>query len=107
MKRRNKYNATKTTVDGITFDSKKESQRYSELKLLEMAGKISRLKMQPRLPIKINGKKICEYRADFYYVEDGVNVIEDVKSEHTRTLPVYRLKKKLVEAVYGITIRET
>ena len=41
-----KYKNKKTVYDGITFDSKKEAQRYSELKLLEKVGKIKNLKRQ-------------------------------------------------------------
>jgi len=51
--------------------------------------------------------KICRYVADFGYIENGAVVIEDVKSKITKGLPVYRLKKKLMKALYGIDIRET
>ncbi len=105
---RNKYNAVKTVVDGITFDSKKEAKRYAELKLLEKAGEISGLLLQPPFKIEINGVKICTYIADFQYVshfkhEDDKFVVEDVKGVKTA---IYRLKKKLVKAVYDIDIVE-
>lgn len=105
--KRSKYKAVKTVVDDITFDSKKEAKRYGELKMMEKAGLISDLLLQPGFVIFIKGKKICEYRADFEYWEQGQRVIEDVKSETTRKLPVYRLKKKMFEAAYGIKIKET
>jgi len=110
----NKYRAIKTTIDGITFDSKKEANRYAVLKLMEKTGAISHLELQPEYKIEINGRKICTYRADFRYINKsaiGVNgqagamVVEDVKGMKT---PVYRLKKKLVEVCFpGTIITET
>ena len=46
-----KYNNTRPVVDGIKFDSKREAERYKELKLLERAGKISDLILQPRFEL--------------------------------------------------------
>jgi hypothetical protein len=102
----NKYKAIKTEVDGITFDSKKEARRYQDLKLLEKSGAISKLILQPSLRIEVNGVKVCDYRADFSYYDNGTNkrIWEDVKGVKTS---IYRLKKKLVFALYGIEILET
>lgn len=106
----NKYRAIKTTLDGITFDSKKEANRYAILKLREKTGSISHLELQPQFKVEINGRKICTYRADFQYIDKNVKgvdgqfgamVVEDVKGVKT---PVYRLKKKLVEAYFPGTI---
>ena len=100
----NKYGNIKTEVDGIKFDSKAEARRYSELKLLEKAGEISNLELQPRYDIKIGGKYIAHYKADFRYFTAEEAVVEDVKGVKT---PIYRLKKKLVEALYpGVKIVE-
>ena len=99
-----KYNAVKSVVDGIKFDSKKEARRYSQLKLMEKSGAISNLSMQPRFDLIVNGEKCGFYKADFKYIENGKEVIEDVKGVLT---PVYRLKKKLVKAIYNIDIFET
>ena len=52
-RRRGKYNARKVEIDGITFDSLKEANRYSELKLLEKAGLIKDLTLQPRFNLKV------------------------------------------------------
>jgi len=103
----NKYHAKKTTIDNITFDSIRESQRYNELKMLLRANKIAHLELQVPFVVVVNGKRICKYLADFQYVdlETGKVIIEDIKSQPTRT-SVYRLKKKLVEAQYGIQITE-
>ena len=101
-----KYKNVKTTVDGIAFDSQKEARRYADLKLMHRAGAITDLTLQPKFDIVINGQKVCSYIADFSYVENGVTVVEDVKSEMTRKLPTYRLKKNLMKAVHSIEVRE-
>ena len=107
--RRGKYGAIRTTVDGVTFHSKKEATRYLELKMLEKAKKIEFLKLQPKFPVVVGGIKVCTYIGDFSYRDrkTGAIIYEDVKSKVTAKLPMYRLKKKLVKAVYGIDIKET
>ncbi len=102
-RRRGKYNAKRTMVDSIWFASKAESRRYSQLKLMEKAGKIAELTLQPRFPIVVKGKACGLYVADFEYYENEERVIEDCKGFRT---PVYQLKKRIVEALYGITITE-
>ena len=99
-----KYHSRKTIVDGITFDSAAEARRYSELMLMQRAGEITALELQPEFEIIVEDKYIGYYRADFRYLpRSGPRVIEDVKGFRT---PVYHLKKKLVEALYNITITE-
>lgn len=99
MARRSKYAAIPTVVDGIRFASKREARRYAELRLLERGGEIANLELQPFFPCVVNGKSVCTYIADFAYLSrGGVRVVEDVKGVKT---PVYRLKKKLVEALYA------
>ncbi|MDD5059439.1 MAG: DUF1064 domain-containing protein [Sideroxydans sp.] len=100
-----KYGSRRTVVDGIRFDSQAEARRYGELRLLEAAGSIFDLKLQVEYQVHIKGQHICSYLADFVYFdrEKGEWVIEDVKGVRTQ---VYRLKKRLVEAIYGITITE-
>jgi hypothetical protein len=102
-KRKSKYNNQKTEVDGILFDSKKEAQRYGELKILLKAGEIGLLERQVTYQLG----KIARYIADFQYIEvkTGERIVEDVKSEVTRKLPVYRIKKKM-KSMFGITIKE-
>lgn len=100
----NKYKAIKTEVDGVLFDSQREAKRYADLKLLVRAGTIKDLQLQPAFEITINGRHICNYRADFSYSAlDGKITVEDSKGVRT---PLYKLKKKLVEAAYGIRIIE-
>lgn len=104
----NKYRAKKTVVDNIVFHSKKEAEHYKVLKMLMKAkdrkNRVVSIECQPKFPIKIKGKKICTYIADFRVVfADGHMEIQDVKGVR---IPVYRLKKKLTEALFNITIHE-
>lgn len=100
MRRYSKYNAKKTIVDGYPFDSKREAERYCELKLFLKAGEIKDLVLQPRFLLQdefydkneVKHKKI-EYVADFLYIDKaGRNVVEDVKGVLT---DVYKIKKKM------------
>lgn len=107
-----KYRARKTTVDGITFDSRKEADRYLVLKGMEDDGAIEGLRRQVRYELipafDVDGRHyrpVC-YVADFVYVdkETGEEVVEDVKGVRT---DVYRLKSKLFAKRYGMSIKET
>ena len=105
-----KYHAKKTVVDGITFDSKREADRYLVLKGMEEDGSIEDLRRQVRYELipafDVDGRhyRPVFYVADFVYRENGHEVIEDVKGVVT---DVYRLKRKLVAYRYGMNIRET
>lgn len=87
------------------FDSKREHQRFHVLRLMERCGEIRNLERSPRFDLIVNGIKCGFYKADFAYFKNEKRVIEDVKSEPTKT-PVYRLKKRIVEALYGVEIVE-
>lgn len=101
-----KYRNKKTIIDGITFDSKAEAKRYKELKLMEQAGLIKSLALQPKFLLqdnfKYNGKtyRKIEYIADFSYTDVTTNkvIIEDVKGIET---DVFKLKLKLFLKLYG------
>lgn len=105
-----KYHARKTVVDGITFDSRREADRYLVLKGMEKDGSIEDLRRQVRYELipafDVDGKhyRPVYYVADFVYVEDGKEVVEDVKGMRT---DVYKLKSKLFARRYGMSIRET
>ena len=113
----NKYQAHSVRVDGILFDSQREAARYAELKLLAAAGCISSIEIHPGFPLivkelyRLDGPEILHtigmYHADFKYRDHrlGAWVIEDVKSAPTKT-EAYKLRKKFVEAVHGVTIVE-
>lgn len=103
-KPRAKYRNKKVALDGRTFDSKAEGARYVTLKRQQAAGAISGLKCQPAFDLVVNGQKITRYTADFEYRDGGGRrVVEDVKGVRTRD---YVLRKKLMQAVLGITVQE-
>jgi hypothetical protein len=103
-----KYHNTKTVADGIKFDSKLEAERYAQLKILERAGIIRKLELQPSFDLlpsfKKNGKtwRKTVYKADFRYIlcEDDTIIIEDVKGSTAVITDVFRLKQKLFEYKY-------
>ena len=105
----NKYRNKKVQVDMYAFDSIAESRRYKELKLLEKAGEISELTLQPRFLLqeafRKNGKSYrkIEYVADFQYIEKGKTIVEDVKGIQTE---VFKIKHKLFKKMYpGMELR--
>ena len=120
----NKYQAIKTIVNGIEFDSRKEARRYQELLLLQRAGAIHNLKMQVKyilIPAQYetferygkNGQRLkdgqrllekeCSYIADFVYTENGKEVVEDTKGVKTKD---YIIKRKLMLKEHNIRIKE-
>lgn len=110
-----KYKNRKTVYDGMTFDSKKEAKRYAELLLLERGKEIYNLQTQVKfelIPRQTVEGKFAEhpmsYIADFVYhrASDDKIVVEDVKSEATRSLPLYIAKRKLMLFREGIQIQE-
>ena len=113
----NKYQARAIRVDGILFDSQREAARYQELKLLVVAGLITDLEIHPGFPLQVMAlhepgppwtiHTVGMFHADFRYRNlrtDNV-IVEDVKSKPTKT-EAYQLRKKIVEAVHGVTIVE-
>lgn len=104
--RKSKYNNQKTVVNGIQFDSKREANRYCELLLLARAGEITNLQRQVRYTLipKQDGERACDYVADFVYADKaGRTIVEDVKGART---DMYKLKRKLMKWVHGITVEE-
>ena len=125
-----KYGNSKVVVDGITFDSQKEAQRYWELKLLQRAGKITDLQLQREfelIPAQYEtyarygktGKRLqdgkrciekgCTYKADFCYMQDGKLVVEDTKGYRDPASAGYAkfvIKRKLLLWRHGIKIKE-
>ena len=108
----NKYHNKKVIYNGIKFDSKKEMQRYKNLELLESTDYICNLELQKKFLLQegytnAKGKKIrpIYYIADFYYFDllKDKWVVEDTKGVRTE---VYKLKKKLFEYIYNLTIDE-
>lgn len=123
---KNKYHAKKITVNGETFDSQREFQRWCQLRMLEKAGEIEGLQRQVTYTLipeqreqsrdvfrrgvkagQLKPGKVIEktvtYKADFVYFERGREVVEDVKGFKTKD---YVIKRKLMLWKYGIRIRE-
>ena len=121
-----KYNNKKIEVDGMTFDSKKEANRYKELSLLQKAGEISGLRTQVRYVLIPSQREVsdevytrgenkgknkpgkllereCTYVADFVYYKDGKVIVEDTKGFRTKE---YIIKRKLMLYVHHIQIKE-
>lgn len=96
--KQNKYRNKRTQVGLLFFASKKEATRFIDLQLLERAREIKDLECQVKIPLICNNKQIGFYIADFQYfdLKKQVKVVEDVKSEATKTA-IYRLKKKILE----------
>ena len=102
-----KFRNKKVKLDGYTFDSLAEAKHYQHTLLPKYkAGEIRHLQVHPRFKCIIDGVKVCDYIADFSYIDinqiglqgqQGCEVVEDVKGYKT---DVYKLKKKLVEALY-------
>lgn len=123
-RRGNKYHNHKVKRDGESFDSKKEMRRYAELQIMQSAGMISGLQRQKKFVLipaqrepstigKRGGvhkgaviERECAYYADFaYYDKNGNLVVEDVKSEATKT-EQYKIKRKLMLYVHNVRISE-
>ena len=124
--RESKYGAEKTVVDGITFDSRKEANRWCELRMLERAGEIKNLRRQveyvlipeKREPPTVGKRggvkegrviqKAVKYKADFVYEsKDGKTIVEDVKGyKGGGAYAVFAIKKKLMREVFGIDVHE-
>ena len=109
-KTRTKYGAKKTQVGEVTFDSKKEAQRFMELQLLERAGEISNLRRQVKIdlmgqhrPLYTRTGRKMRLTIDYAYVEDGVEVLEDSKGVWTRDFEV----RYAVAIAMGLNLRVT
>lgn len=126
-RRYNKYRAKKVSIDGNSFDSKREAKRYTELKLLLRAGKIKNLERQKEFVLiptqrekseeiykrgahrgEAKKGKIIErgvsYFADFCYNDESGNyIVEDTKGVRTKE---YIIKRKLMYYIHGIRIKE-
>lgn len=106
--RDSKYNATPTRCrQGVMHHSGMESRRCDELHLMQDGKLIAELEAhpQPRLHLVVNDVHVCDYMPDFRYLdaETGEQVVEDVKGHATAE---YKIKARLVRALFGVEIRE-
>lgn len=108
-KRKSIFINKKTKIDDVIFDSKAEANRYIHLKYLQRIGDIEKLVLQPKFRFEVNGKPLkcikkgsrqITYTADFQYEEDGVTVVEDVKSPLTAGQRKFKIIKALFETIY-------
>lgn len=125
----NKFHNHKVTIDNIVFDSKREANRYGELKTLEKSGIIKNLELQKKFELvptqyeevdtgevyargekkglpkmkKVCREKAVDYIADFVYERDGKTIVEDVKGMRTKD---YIIKRKLMLWVHGVEVAE-
>lgn len=105
LKSRSKYGNRRCSMDGFTFDSVKEMNRYADLKYLQLTGAIKDLELQKPFVLQDafrdnRGKwqREIRYIADFYYYDNEKQawIIEDVKSKATKDNAVYKIKKKMM-----------
>ena len=110
----NKFNASLCLAsDGTRLRSRLELRRYEELRLLQRSGQIEGLRTNTRWPLRIAAVELGAYESDFDYIEYGERVIEDCKGyvqdgqgRRPVTYRLFLLKKGLMQALYGITVRE-
>lgn len=110
----NKFGAERTSAGKLTFDSRREAERWQELRILEHSGRICGLRRQVPYTLipsqKIGGKVIerpCKYVADFVYEKDGQTVVEDVKGcKRGAAYAVFAIKRKLMLYIHGIRVTE-
>jgi Protein of unknown function (DUF1064) len=98
-----KWRNVRTTVDEITFASKREANRYAELRIELLAGEIAELELQKTFSLDVNGTHICDYVADFVYQRNGAQIVEDAKGKAT---DVFRIKQALMRAIHRIDVVE-
>lgn len=110
--KRNKYGAKRVVLDGITFDSTKESKRYLQLRERQRKGEITQLECQPRFRLAVGDRPIlirsegypngrqASVKFDFAYWDGERRVIEDVKGGRATRTEAYVLRKAVVEAMH-------
>lgn len=126
MLKRAKYGNRKLVIDNVTWDSKREYQRWLVLRQAVSDGLISDLERQPKFELipaiketyvkhlktkdKVCERTVqlaCSYTADFRYIKDGKVVVEDVKaSPHMAALdPKFLIKEKLFRWRFGFPVK--
>lgn len=106
----NKYNAKKTEYNGETYDSAKEASYAAKMDMLKKTSgsdKVVKIEKQVRYDVIVNDEKICFYKLDFKVTyEDRIEYIDVKGLRRGCAYQMFKLKKKLVEALYGIKITE-
>lgn len=103
-----KYRNKPKLVDGYKFDSRKEAKRYGELVLMQRAGEIWGLEVHPKFNLIVNGHMVGRYTGDFAYYprQQFKKTVEDCKSEATKRIRDWPMRKRLMLAIHGIEVRE-
>jgi len=102
LPKKHKFNAVPVKEDGKYFDSTLEFNYFNHLKLLQKTGKVSFFLRQVPFELDLKNTKISKYFVDFqvFYTNGAIEFV-DVKGKET---VVFKMKKKMVEALYPITI---
>lgn len=105
--RLNKYNARKTEIDGVVYDSGKEARRHQELILMAKSGLISELEVKPAFILQeafrdAYGRwhRKISYEADYAYTQDGQRVVEDTKGGKATQTDAFRMRFKMAQKKY-------
>jgi hypothetical protein len=95
-------------AQGVYWHSRKEYRHWLVLRAAEAAGLVRGLRRQVRYRLTVNGIEVGSYVADFTFFDAETDrvVVQDTKSPATRKLPLYRLKRNLMRAVWGLTVEE-
>ena len=94
----NKFGNVATSYGGVVYASKFEARYARELDLRVKAKDIKKWESQVKMPIVVNGKKICTYIIDFLIIHnDGKKEYIEVKGMMTSTAS---LKIKLFRALH-------
>lgn len=103
----NKFGAQKTVIDGITFDSRHESEVYIGLREQQRAGLIKELRCHVPIQLEVNGVHVGTYEVDFTYVTpEGKRYIDAKGYRKGNAYQMFKLKKALVKAVHGWDVEE-
>lgn len=105
---RSKYRNVKTVRFGQVFDSRKEADRYLELRSLLERGEIKNLRRQVKYPFVLNSVKVATYIADYVYEDRyGNEIVEDVKGmKKGAAYQTFKIKQRLMLALYNIEVKE-
>ena len=101
---KNKMGNKIVEFDGIKFRSKKELARFIELRMLVTIGEVTELRLQVPYELNEGGTHSYKYLADFVYIRNGIEVVEDSKGYKT---VLYKKKRKLMKKLFNIEILET
>lgn len=95
-----RHKGKRVEIDGITFGSGAEARYYLELKHRRNMGEISGLEVHPKFLLTVAGVVVATYIADFRWTEAGSTRVVDVKGKGAPLEPIFKLKRRIFEALY-------